>query len=48
MEIIKGIDKTRMCMTKSEMNVLKIKSIKGKRKKEIVFSLNTKPEKICM
>lgn len=46
-QAIKGTDKTRTCMTKSEINVLKIKSIKGKSKEEIVFSLNT-PEKIRM
>ena len=34
-------------MTKSEINILKIKNIKGKSKRDILLSLN-EPEKICI
>ena len=43
----KGTDKARMYMTKSEINILKIKNIKGKSKRDILLSLN-EPEKICI
>ena len=43
----KSIDKARMCMTKSENDILKVKSIKSKSKREILFSLN-KHKKICI